>query len=99
MKVFALLAVMFIFACAACVREKRPISAGDLKTPHQYEQNAYAVSQGKNLFRTFNCSGCHSQGGGGMGPPLMDGRWRYGGEPQDIFAIITGGRPNGMPAF
>src|SRR3982750_3853951 len=37
-----------------------------------YENNAYGVSQGKQLYNQFNCSGCHFQGGGGIGPPLMD---------------------------
>ena len=34
-----------------------------------------------------------------MGPPLMDSRWVYGSEPENIFATIMQGRPNGMPAF
>jgi cytochrome c oxidase cbb3-type subunit III len=34
-----------------------------------------------------------------MGPPLMDDAWRYGSEPQSIFATIMEGRPNGMPSF
>jgi cytochrome c oxidase cbb3-type subunit 3 len=64
-----------------------------------YEENAYGVSQGKTLYNGFNCSGCHSQGGGGMGPPLMDDKWLYGSEPENIFETIVQGRPNGMPAF
>jgi cytochrome c oxidase cbb3-type subunit 3 len=64
-----------------------------------YEENAYGVSQGKTLYNQFNCSGCHSQGGGGMGPPLMDDKWLYGSEPENIFETIVQGRPNGMPAF
>jgi cytochrome c oxidase cbb3-type subunit III len=64
-----------------------------------YEENAYGVSQGKTLYNQFNCSGCHFQGGGGMGPPLMDDEWLYGSEPADIFNTIVQGRPNGMPAF
>ncbi len=64
-----------------------------------YEENAYGVSQGKTLYNQFNCSGCHSQGGGGMGPPLMDDKWLYGSDPVDIFETIVQGRPNGMPAF
>jgi cytochrome c oxidase cbb3-type subunit 3 len=64
-----------------------------------YEENAYGVSQGKSLYNQFNCSGCHSQGGGGMGPPLMDDQWIYGSEPHNIFETIVQGRPNGMPAF
>jgi cytochrome c oxidase cbb3-type subunit III len=64
-----------------------------------YEENAYGVAQGKTLYNQFNCSGCHSQGGGGMGPPLMDDQWIYGSTPEKIFESIVQGRPNGMPAF
>jgi cytochrome c oxidase cbb3-type subunit III len=66
---------------------------------HPYDENAYAISEGKRLFEWFNCSGCHSQGGGGIGPPLMDDKWVYGNEPANIFATIVEGRPNGMPSF
>lgn len=65
--------------------------------PH--EENAYAVSQGKRLFRWYNCNGCHSNGGGGMGPALMDDQWIYGHEAPQIVATILQGRPNGMPSF
>src|SRR5690606_32575144 len=40
--------------------------------------NAFALSEGKRLFDSFNCSGCHARGGGGIGPALMDARWIYG---------------------
>jgi cytochrome c oxidase cbb3-type subunit III len=66
---------------------------------NEYEENAFAMNEGKRLFTWYNCSGCHAHGGGGMGPPLMDNRWIYGGEPQQIFATIVQGRPNGMPSF
>lgn len=61
--------------------------------------NAYAVSEGKRLYNEMNCSGCHFQGGGGIGPPLMDGKWIYGSAPQNVFQTIVEGRPNGMPSF
>jgi cytochrome c oxidase cbb3-type subunit 3 len=64
-----------------------------------YDENAYAVSQGQRLFAWYNCSGCHANGGGGMGPPLMDDEWIYGSEPGQIFHTIMEGRPNGMPSF
>ena len=64
-----------------------------------YEENAYGVSQGKTLYNQFNCAGCHAQGGGGMGPPLMDSEWIYGSDPARVFETIVQGRPNGMPAF
>lgn len=65
----------------------------------EYTENAYHVAEGKRLFQWFNCVGCHSNGGGGMGPPLMDDQWIYGNAPANIYATITEGRPNGMPSF
>ena len=64
-----------------------------------YEENAYAVSQGQQLYEQYNCVGCHFHGGGGIGPPLMDDKWVYGSEPQNVFQTIVEGRPNGMPSF
>src|SRR6185369_1711950 len=65
----------------------------------QYEESAYAVSQGKTLYNQYNCVGCHAHGGGGIGPPLMDNNWIYGGEAGNVFTTIMQGRPNGMPSF
>jgi cytochrome c oxidase cbb3-type subunit 3 len=64
-----------------------------------FDDNAYGTSQGQQLFETMNCSGCHSNGGGGMGPALMDDEWTYGSLPNQIFASIAEGRPNGMPTW
>jgi cytochrome c oxidase cbb3-type subunit 3 len=64
-----------------------------------YEENAFAVNQGKRLYRWYNSNGCHGNGGGGIGPALMDSQWKYGSEPAAIFASITQGRPQGMPSF
>jgi cytochrome c oxidase cbb3-type subunit III len=67
--------------------------------PNPAELNAYSLNQGMTLYRNFNCNGCHANGGGGMGPPFIDEAWLYGSRPEDIFASIMDGRPNGMPAF
>lgn len=64
-----------------------------------YEENAFGVNQGKRLFRWYNCNGCHSQGGGGIGPALMDAEWKYGSDPNSIYTSIVQGRPEGMPSF
>jgi cytochrome c oxidase cbb3-type subunit III len=64
-----------------------------------YDGSAYAVSEGQRLFEWYNCSGCHSHGGGGMGPPLIKKEWIYGGESANIFDTIVKGRPNGMPTW
>ena len=64
-----------------------------------FRGNAWGMAEGKRLYQAYNCSGCHANGGGGMGPPLMDDRWIYGSAPANIYETIVEGRPNGMPAF
>ena len=64
-----------------------------------YDTNAPALAEGQQLYMQMNCVGCHSHGGGGMGPALMDDEWRYGGRLDQIAATIAEGRPNGMPAW
>ena len=75
------------------------VPSPELTVKSPSEGNAYDISQGKQLFAQWNCSGCHSHGGGGMGPPLMDNEWIYGSSPENIVATIVEGRPNGMPSF
>lgn len=65
----------------------------------RFAANAFHMSEGKRLFSWFNCSGCHANGGGGMGPALIDDKWLYGSALESIHASIRDGRPNGMPSF
>ena len=64
-----------------------------------YNSSGYDISEGQRLYQWYNCSGCHANGGGGIGPPLIKTEWIYGGEPANIFDTIVKGRPNGMPAW
>ena len=64
-----------------------------------YYDNAEAVQRGMRLYNQMNCVGCHFNGGGGIGPPLMDDKWIYGGRLDQIFNSIYQGRPNGMPVW
>ncbi len=75
-----------------------PLSTVDPRAAAYYD-NAEAVTTGKRLFAQYNCSGCHSNGGGGMGPSLMDDEWIYGGRLEQIHQTLVEGRPNGMPAW
>jgi cytochrome c oxidase cbb3-type subunit 3 len=94
-------------AGVACEREARPFRgrtavdapqhAGASRNP--YAGNAWGIAEGKRLFTLYNCVGCHANGGGGMGPALMDERWIYGSDDARVFETIAKGRPNGMPAF
>lgn len=64
-----------------------------------YDGNEQAVQAGRQLYAAMNCVGCHANGGGGMGPALMDDAWIYGSSIEHIVATIREGRPNGMPSF
>ena len=61
--------------------------------------NAPGMVDGQRLYAYFNCAGCHANGGGGMGPPLLDNKWYYGSQPDQVYSSILEGRPNGMPSF
>jgi cytochrome c oxidase cbb3-type subunit 3 len=69
------------------------------KVGRRFEGNRAAIADGKALFNQMNCTGCHFNGGGGMGPALMSGYWRYGGQMDQIYESIEQGRPNGMPTW
>jgi mono/diheme cytochrome c family protein len=61
---------------------------GSLKDP--YIGNAQAVTQGAAFFSGAGCPGCHGGGGGGgICPPLIDGVWIYGGDPDTLFRLIA----------
>lgn len=76
-----------------------PRSAPSDPRADDYEGNAVHIANGQRYYKWFNCSGCHFNGGGGIGPPLMDETWRYGGSMEQIYQSIEEGRPNGMPTF
>jgi cytochrome c oxidase cbb3-type subunit III len=101
-----LVATVAVVTLCGCEREQRDIGGSPLRATlpeslgvDPYSGNAYGTSEGKRLFTWMNCSGCHANGGGGIGPALMDSLWRYGNRPADIYQTIVAGRPNGMPAF
>ena len=65
-----------------------------------YQGNAWGVGEGKRLYSAFNCAPCHGvNGGGAIGPALIDDKWIYGATADQIYSTISQGRPNGMPSF
>ncbi len=89
-----------VFGTAAAESTLRPGGSQPLpQATNPYHGAAYDISEGHRLYNWYNCSGCHFNGGGGIGPPLMKEAWIYGGEPENIFDTIVKGRPNGMPTW
>jgi len=77
---------------------EQPPPAEDLVNP--LTDDPEAARRGEVLFGAMNCDGCHGGGGVGfVGPSLVDGRWRYGGDDGALFHSIFYGRPKGMPAY
>ncbi len=88
-----------IFGDAAVESDLHPGGALKTAVSNPSQGNAYDISEGQRLYNWYNCSGCHFNGGGGIGPPLIKDNWIYGGEPANIFDTIVKGRPNGMPTW
>jgi cytochrome c(L) len=66
--------------------------AADSK-PHK-TGNGDAIKEGRALYLKNGCSGCHGvQGGGGMGVPLLDDVWTFGGDDETLFKLIKGDIP------
>lgn len=89
----------------AAVRYDQHGIAGNLEPPaadlvNPFNADPAAAEQGEMLFATMNCDGCHGEGAlGFVGPSLVDGRWRYGGDDGALYHSIFYGRPKGMPAY
>ena len=81
------------------------VFAGGVAPPTEILENPFdsdtdAVVVGEGLFAAMNCGECHGGGGVGfVGPGLVDGRWRYGGDDGELYQSIYAGRSRGMPAY
>ncbi|MDX2484407.1 MAG: cytochrome-c oxidase, cbb3-type subunit III [Pseudodonghicola sp.] len=85
------------------------VSAELTEIPANPELNAYAVSAGGAVFKTW-CAQCHGSGAAGAKgyPNLLDDDWLWGGSIEDIHTTISHGvrneddadaRYSAMPAF
>lgn len=65
--------------------------------------NDPTLLKGRNVYMA-RCVGCHGAGGRGDGPiagsltgppvgDLSDGKWKHGGRPEDVVAVISRGVP------
>ncbi len=52
------------------------------------------VVEGRKLYLTYGCVGCHGvNGGGGMGKPILDDEWIFGSDDATLFKLIRGDIP------
>ncbi|WP_242529256.1 c-type cytochrome [Methylacidimicrobium sp. B4] len=69
-----------------------PISAagGAMKNP--YTDNPQMIAEGRKLWFSRSCNGCHGgMGGGGMCPPVINDTWVYGSDDKTLFELIKNG--------
>jgi cytochrome c(L) len=73
---------------------------GSALKKNPYTGNAAAIAEGKELYKKMNCYGCHGmQGGGGMGPSLIDATWKVGdGSDLNLLDQIRNGKGQ-MPPY
>ena len=73
---------------------------GSAPQKNPYTGNAAAIAEGKELYKKMNCYGCHGmQGGGGMGPSLIDEAWKAGdGSDRNLLDQIRNGKGQ-MPPY
>ena len=63
---------------------------GTMKNP--FTDDAEKIEQGKKLYFSYSCNGCHGGGGGGgMCPPLTNDTWVYGADDDTLYRLITQG--------
>ena len=50
-----------------------------------------AVLEGRRLFQSYGCPGCHGlMGGGGMGKPILDDTWIFASDDETLYKLIKG---------
>lgn len=54
------------------------------------------IAAGKQTFEA-NCTACHKDGSGDIGPNLTDNFWLYGNDIKEVFGTVKNGTANGMP--
>lgn len=96
----------FVAGRVVNLQEEAPLHPGPrpaqrlVTARNPFAGDAAAERNGERLFDWYNCADCHGpQGGGGIGPPLRDADWIYGGDAASIYQSIAQGRANGMPQY
>jgi mono/diheme cytochrome c family protein len=81
----ACLAALLLLACATK-------SEGEVAAPTG--RTVEDVLEGRKLYLTYGCVGCHGvTGGGGMGKPILDDQWIFGSDDATLFKLIRGDVP------
>ena len=65
-----------------------------------YTDDPSKIEEGKKLYFSYSCNGCHGGGGGGgMCPPLTNDIWVYGSDDDILFRLVTAGQPGSSKSY
>lgn len=75
-----------------CLLPTRSGHSGDQpKLLNPFAGDAEAAKEGRKLFQSYGCPGCHGlMGGGGMGKPILDDTWIFGSDDETLYKLIKG---------
>jgi cytochrome c peroxidase len=64
------------------------------KQLNPFAGSAEAAAEGRKLYQSYGCPGCHGlMGGGGMGKPLLDDTWIFASDDETLYKLIKGQIP------
>src|SRR5688572_7742949 len=86
------LVILVSFVCLVPTRAAEPEDPPKQLNP--FAGDPEAAKQGRKLFQSYGCSGCHGlMGGGGMGKPILDDTWQFGSDDETLYRLIKGQIP------
>jgi mono/diheme cytochrome c family protein len=93
MRRFALFCALLLLAdCTSEEAKKKEEKGEGAKIPTG--PTVADVVEGRKLYLTYGCVGCHGvAGGGGMGKPILDDEWIFGSDDATLTKLIRGEIP------
>ena len=80
------------FVCLLPTRAGHPQEQPKLLNP--FAGDPEAVKEGRKIYQSYGCPGCHGlMGGGGMGKPILDDTWQFGSDDETLYKLIKGQVP------
>jgi cytochrome c peroxidase len=86
---------LVVLSCFVCLFPTRAVyPQGQPKMLNPFAGDPEAVKEGRRLFQSYGCPGCHGlMGGGGMGKPILDDTWIFGSDDETLYKLIKGQIP------
>jgi cytochrome c peroxidase len=80
------------FVFLVLVRAAYPADPPKLLNP--FAGDPEATKEGRRLYQSYGCPGCHGlMGGGGMGKPILDDTWIFASDDETLYKLIKGQIP------